>query len=80
MEQTAASLSKLNAAVQQNASNADQADHAGAAVLQMDQSTQHNAARVEQLAATAAGLRISANEQVRLVSAFTLATNPSFGE
>ncbi len=48
-----------------------------AALRQMDQSTQQNAALVEQLAATAAGLRTSANEQVRLVSAFTLATNPS---
>ncbi len=47
----------------------------GAAVRQMDQSTQQNAALVEELASAAASLRSLADDQVRAVSAFRL---PSF--
>jgi methyl-accepting chemotaxis protein len=42
----------------------------GEAVTQMDQTTQQNAALVEQMAAAASSLKGQANELVRVVSIF----------
>jgi methyl-accepting chemotaxis protein len=46
----------------------------GDAVTQMDQVTQQNAALVEQMAASAAGLRSQAKDLVEAVSVFQLGT------
>jgi len=62
-------MAEINVASREQASGVAQVD---AAVRQMDQSTQQNAALVEQLASAAANLRSLANDQVRLVSGFTL--------
>ena len=51
--------------------------HAGEAVSQMDQTTQANAALVEQMAASAASLNGQAGELVQLVSVFRIDPNPT---
>ncbi len=47
----------------------------GEAVTQMDQSTQQNAALVEEMAAAASSLRSQANELVQVVAVFKLGTD-----
>jgi methyl-accepting chemotaxis protein len=47
----------------------------GAAVTQMDQTTQQNAALVEQMAAAATGLKSQAQDLVQVVAVFKLGTN-----
>ncbi|MES2947050.1 MAG: methyl-accepting chemotaxis protein [Pseudomonadota bacterium] len=65
-------MAEINVASGEQALGVEQV---GAAVRQMDQSTQQNAALVEELASAAASLRTLANNQVQVVSAFRL---PSF--
>ena len=48
----------------------------GEAVTQMDQSTQQNAALVEEMAAAASSLRTQANDLVQAVAVFSLSGNP----
>jgi methyl-accepting chemotaxis protein len=62
-------MARINAASSAQALGVAQV---GSAVTQMDQTTQQNAALVEQLAASAASLRELANQQVRAVAVFTL--------
>jgi methyl-accepting chemotaxis protein len=62
-------MAEINAASSNQALGVQQV---GAAVRQMDQSTQQNAALVEQMAAAASTLQLLANAQVRAVAAFTL--------
>ena len=56
------------------ASNAQAAGvaHVGEAVVDMEQSTQQNAALVEQMAAAASSLSVQADDLVHVVSAFTI--------
>ena len=62
-------MAKINAASSEQALGVVQV---GEAVSQMDQTTQQNAALVEQMAASAASLRELANRQVEAVAVFTL--------
>ena len=62
-------MAEINVASSEQALGVAQVD---AAVRQMDQSTQQNAALVEELASASASLRTLANDQVQAVSAFTL--------
>ena len=67
--QVADIMAKINAASGEQALGVAQV---GEALTQMDSSTQQNAALVEQMAASAAGLRDLANQQVSAVAVFTL--------
>jgi methyl-accepting chemotaxis protein len=62
-------MARINAASSEQALGVAQV---GEAVTQMDQTTQQNAALVEQMAASAASLRDLANQQVSAVAVFTL--------
>jgi len=55
-------------------------DQVGEAVIQMDQTTQQNAALVEEMAAAASSLRGQAQELVRSVEVFRLGDEPSHAE
>ena len=46
--------------------------HVGEAVVDMEQSTQQNAALVEQMAAAASSISVQADDLVHVVSAFTI--------
>ncbi len=65
----AAIMAEINSASSEQAMGVAQV---GEAVTQMDQTTQQNAALVEQMAASASSLRDLANEQVQAVAVFTL--------
>jgi methyl-accepting chemotaxis protein len=71
--QVADIMARINAASSAQALGVAQV---GAAVTQMDQTTQQNAALVEEMAASAASLRDLANRQVSAMAVFTL---PSVG-
>ncbi len=62
-------MAEINAASSEQALGVSQV---GEAVTQMDQTTQQNAALVEQMAASASSLRDLANEQVQAMAVFTL--------
>ncbi len=69
IERVADLMAEINAA---NSAQALGVAQVGEAVTQMDQTTQQNAALVEQMAASASGLRDLANAQVQAVAVFTL--------
>ena len=69
-------MGEISAASKEQASGVAQV---GEAITQMDQTTQQNAALVEQSAAAAASLQTQAGELVRAVAVFTLETQSTGG-
>jgi methyl-accepting chemotaxis protein len=83
VDQAGSTMSEVVSAIQRvtdimgeiSAASAEQStgvSQVGEAVTEMDQTTQQNAALVEQMAAAASSLKVLANDQVQAVSVFKL--------